>query len=73
MQPAALQHGRLANAARALHNLARSPVIGVGADPRLAANGGARCLHVAAARLLQYLERLKAGDVGLYKSNAAHP
>jgi len=38
-------HGRLANAARAMHNLARSPVIGIAADPSLAANGGARCLH----------------------------
>ena len=56
-------HGRLANATRALHNLARCPVIGLGADPRLATNGGARCLYVAASRLLEHFERLRSGEV----------
>ena len=52
-------HGRLVNATSALYNLMRSPMIGLRADKRLAQDGGARCLHVAAARALEHLKRLQ--------------
>ena len=56
-------HGRLMNAARAMHTLARSPICGVRADARLGALGGARLLSVAAARLIEHLEKLRSGTV----------
>ena len=56
-------HGRLMNAARAMHTLARSPSCGLRADPRLAKNGGAGLLAVAAARLVEHLEKLRVGTV----------
>ena len=51
------------NAARAMHTLARSPICGVRADARLGALGGARLLSVAAARLIEHLEKLRSGTV----------
>ena len=56
-------HGRLMNAARAMHTLARSPSCGLNADRRLAKSGGAGLLAVAAARLVEHLEKLRVGTV----------
>ena len=56
-------HGRLMNAARAMHTLARSPSCGLRADRRLGESGGAGCLAVAAGRVVEHLEKLRDGTV----------
>ena len=56
--------GRLTDAVRALYDAIADPRVGVDAENgRLAKHGGARYLHVAGARVVEHLQRLRDGAV----------